>query len=180
MNTKPFLIFLIGLICFSCNDESLENKYNYWISNNDFSGKNELIRKFENTINARQIDSLNYPKYWFLKNQFSWKINDNILINENSDKAVILLMSIGLDNKKDTLGSVNVLSAERLSNNWIINDGIDMTFYYFTHYYNENLTFDKINELSTKRMIKGGYMNSEKEFNHKYVDDNWNYLFGNK
>ena len=177
MKRKFVIIFLIGLICFSCADKSFDNEYNYWISNNDFNNKNDLIKKFKTTIEERQIDSLNYPKYGFLKNEFSWKLNENILINKNSDKAVILLMSIGLDNKNDTVGAVNVVSAEYLSNSWIINDRIDMTFYYFTHYYEDNLTFEKITELSSKRMIKAGYMKSEKEFNHNFVDNNWNYLF---
>ncbi len=180
MKRKYILLFLIGSLYFSCNQKSLDNKYNYWISNNEFNGKNDLIEKFENTINERQIDSLNYPKFSFLKNEFSWKLNNNIFINRNSNKAVIMLMSIGLDNKKDTIGSVNVVSAEYLSDSWIIDDRIDMTFYYFTKYYKENLTFEKITELSTKRMIEAGYMKSEKEFNHKFIDENWNYLFGSE
>ena len=178
MKRKSVIIFLIGFICFSCNENSLENKYNHWISNSDFTGKNDLIEKFESTINERLHDSLNYSKFNFLKKEISWKLNENILINQSSDKAVILLMSIGLDNKKDTLGSVNVISAEYLSESWTINDRIDMTFYYFTNYYKEKLTFEKITELSTKRMIEAGYMESEKELNYKFVDDNWNYLFG--
>lgn len=91
-----------------------------------------------------------------------------------------MLMSIGLDNQQDTMGSVNVISAERLSDDWIINDKIDMTFYYFTHSYNEKLTFEKITELSTKRMINAGYMKSSKEFDRQFVDDNWNELFNKK
>ena len=178
MKRKSVLIFLIGLICFSCDDKTLEKEYKYWNQNNEFNGKDKLIEKFVSTINERQIDSLNYPNFNFLNNKFKWKLNENILINDSSDKAVIMLMSIGLDNKKDTVGSVYVVSAKYLSDSWIINNRIDMTFYYFTHYYNENITFEKITELSTKRMIKAGYMESEKKINHKYVDDNWNYLFG--
>lgn len=178
MKTKFILIFLIGLICFSCNVSSLDKKYNFWASNNEFNGKKELVEQFQQTINERLSDSLNYPNFYFLNGKFSWQLNNNILTNKSYDKAVIMLMSLGLDNKKDTLGSVNLLSAEYISDNWIINDKIDMTFYYFTHYYDDRLTFEKITELSTKRMIEAGYMKSEKEFNHKFVEDNWSYLFG--
>ena len=173
---KKFLLFIF-CICSSCNNEPLEKKYRYWSRNNDFESKQELVRNFNRTIEERLADSLNYPNFYFLKDQFKWVLNQNILINRNSNKAIILLMSIGLDNQQDTMGSVNVISAERLSDNWVINDKIDMTFYYFTHSYNEKLTFDKITELSTKRMINAGYMKSSKEFDHQFVDDNWNELF---
>ncbi|MAY21682.1 MAG: hypothetical protein CMC74_02780 [Flavobacteriaceae bacterium] len=159
---------------------NINEQYKYLINNNEFQEKSHLIELFNDTIDSRIKNNKNYPHLQYLNHKEITKVNNIVFINKDKTRAVLLLMSLGYDNSKTIMGSVNIFSAKKEENIWIFGKKSDLTLDYFTHYLekNDSLTIEKVSELSIKRMIKAGYMINGNTINYDYIDNNWNKLFG--